>query len=54
MVARTLNNPILVENTILGKIEALDDRINIIETEVSTTVPKFLDRNEEDVEEWIA
>ena len=52
--ANALNNPAPIANNILGRIGELDDRINTVETEVTTTVPKFLGRDEEDVEEWIA
>jgi hypothetical protein len=50
----TLENPVPIANTILERIGGLDDRINIIEIEVLTTVPKFSGKDKEDVEEWIS
>ena len=54
LTAGDLDAALPAGNTIFGRIGRLDDRINIVETEVSTTVPKFSGRDEEDVEEWIA
>src|ERR1043165_3783585 len=54
LIAEDLDDALPAGDTIFGRIRRLDDRINIVETEVSTTVPKFSGRDEEDVEEWIA
>ena len=52
--ANTLNNALGAGQSIAERIENVNDRINIVETEVSSTVPTYHGKEEEDVEEWIA
>jgi hypothetical protein len=48
-----LNGALNVGDSILERIQGVNDRVNIVETEVMTRVPKFKGREDEDVEEWI-
>ena len=45
-IPNTLDNVINARNSILGKIEAVNDKVNIVESEVTLRVPKFYGKEE--------
>jgi hypothetical protein len=55
LTVNELNNPLAAGRSILERIEATNDRVNIVEQEVSTKgVPYYHGYENEDIEEWIA
>jgi hypothetical protein len=54
LTANSLNGPLNAGDSVVERIGGVNDRVNVVETEVSSRVPKFAGKEEEDVEEWIA
>ena len=50
----TLDAALAGGQSVTDQINTVNDRVNIVETEVTSRAPKFNGKDEEDVEEWIA
>ena len=51
LAPNALDGAINTGASILGQIQGVNDRINVVETEVTSRVPKFAGKEDEDVEE---